>query len=165
MEVEQEGAYPVDLGQSRSVSPLTESQAIRIAARVGVWGTLAGFGSFLALGAGLGVPVAVAVGLVSAGLIGGGAGLAATGALVVRAKDRVARKVLAGALATIPLGLSILLLGLDVASNGAIPRNLLTAATTIMLVAGAVLGVLLGSGVWSALRSAEESEDAPAVPE
>ena len=148
----QGGAYPIEPAEGRLISPLTESQSIRIAARVGVWGSLIGFGSFLAMGTGLGIPVAVTAGLVSAGMIGGGLGVAATGALVFRAGGRVVKRVLAGAIAAVPLGLSIFVLGLDVLMNGAVPGNLLTFATTIMIVAGAVLGVLLGSGIWTALR-------------
>ena len=154
-----DSAYPIEAAERRLMLPLTESQSIRITARLGVWGSLIGFGSFLAMGTGLGIPIAVTAGLVSAGMIGGGLGIAATGALVVRAAGRVAKRVIAGAVAAVPLGLSIFLLGLDVLLNGAVPGNLLTFATMIILVTGCVLGVLLGSGVWTVLRRGAELGD------
>jgi hypothetical protein len=143
----------------RLLAPLSEGQALRIASRLGVWGSLVGFGSFFLMGIGVSLPLGLTSALVTAGLIGGGIGISATAGLVLRKSDKISKRVAVGAVAGLPLGLSVFFLGLQIFLEGILPLGLETISIYLIVVTTVVLGVVMGSGFWSQLRSADMAED------
>lgn len=98
------------------------------------------------------MPLGVWSALISAGFIGGGLGIAATGALVLRAAKRTSRRVVIAGWASIPLGISIAL-AVPRILNDLLFDQLSRIGTSVIIGSTAVLAAVIGSGVWDMIKT------------
>lgn len=130
---------------------LPEGAALRIAARLGTWGTLVGCAAFVARSSDVAVPLGVWSALISAGFIGGGLGIAATGTLVLQAGRRTSRRVVIAGAAGIPLGISIALVVPRIL-NDLLFDQFSKLGMSVIVASTAVLAAVIGSGVWAIVK-------------
>lgn len=136
---------------------LPEGAALRIAARLGTWGTLVGCAAFVARSSDVAMPLGVWSALISAGFIGGGLGIAATGTQVLRAARRTSRRVVIAGAASIPLGISIALVVPRIL-NDTLFDQLSKLGMSVIVASTAVLTAMIASGVWDLIKTTRSAE-------
>lgn len=131
---------------------------IRTGSRLGVWGLVGGFGVMTAFTLGAPISLASAIAVMGGGLLVSGLGtfLAATG--VVQKGDAVPRLVRTAALAGVPLGAALSLLGLASLTQWGPVVAVVNAVTPAAAVLGALVVGLLVIGFFVSLPGSSAAD-------
>lgn len=122
------------------------SPLIKVGSRMGVWGLVGGFGVMTAFTLGAPVSLGLAISLMGAGVVTSGLGTLAASIAVLRESDSVPTLIRAGAIAGVPLGGALTILGVTSLSRWAPLISIVNAITPIAAGLGAVVVVLLVLG-------------------
>ena len=131
------------------------ARRVMIGARLGVWGLVGGLGAMTAFTVGAPLSLAAAIYAIGAGVLVSGVGTLVAAAGVLRRSGAVPRVIRTAALAGIPLGAALAVLGITTLTQWAPLVAIVNAFTPTAGILGALVVALLLAGLVVASRAAD----------